>query len=206
MLGAGVDVQLPDHLLAQPVLGQHAPHRAADDLFGPAEQESLDRLRAQAARLSPRRAVAFVAPRSCSYRTDTRHRPLAVALGPAFPRSREATISANAALSIFPRPTQRSVPTMARTMPRRNASAVISKRTSELSEQHSALRIVRTPPGPAANAEKSFRPTSAVLASRIAATSNAVSTWCSRSRSSGSRSSAFRTRYSYFRPVAGTRA
>ena len=42
---------------------------------------------------------------------------------------------------------------MPRTIPRRNASAVIAKRSSAPSAHHSARLTVRVPPGPAAKAE-----------------------------------------------------
>src|SRR5437660_881455 len=136
MLGTRVDVELARHLLAELVLREHAADRATNDFLGAASEERLERLRPQAS------GVARV--------------PHAGALGPAIARSFAATIPSNVRASILPRPTQRSVPTIARTIPRRNASAVISKRSRPVSgSHHSARRTERTPPGPAANDEKS---------------------------------------------------
>src|SRR5206468_322079 len=93
------------------------------------------------------------------YRTATRHRPFAGALGPARARSFAASTSAKAATVSFRRPTHSSVPTMPRTIPRRKASDSISKRRTLSSPVHSARFTVRSPDSPAANAAKSWRPT-----------------------------------------------
>src|SRR5688500_6244686 len=136
------------------------------------------------------------------YRTATRHRPFAGALGPARARSRAARTSPNRSTVILPRPTHSSVPTMPRTIPRRKASDSISKRSTFPSEIHSARFTVRSPASPAANDAKSWRPTSWAAAARIAARSSSPGCQCSRRFQSGSRTAAFRIRYSYVRPVA----
>src|SRR5258705_9331563 len=154
----------------------------------------------------PQFSLPYCRLRSPPYRTATRQRPFAGALGPASERSLVWTTSAKRSTVSFPRPTQSSVPTMPRTIPRRKASDSISKRNTLPSEIHSARFTVRSPDSPAANAAKSWRPRRWTAGARIAAMASSPGCQCSRRVQSGSRTGALRIRYSYVRPAAENRA